>query len=537
MADNKESLTPEQVNQVLNAFNFLEFSNAYRNSYYGSSAGYFTPDIVNQQMQNVNMNPVEVTISGIEDALSNPKDSEQVLRNYATSLENKNMYYKRLARYFPDMASFHMTFDCINIEKDSDFNSKEYKEDLKILDNFTSKFNCKEEFQTVLRQLIRQGVYYCVLRKDESKYCLQELPPDFCKITGRHPYGLLFDFNMRWFIGNYGVDINMYPKIFKKMYRDVFNKTNTNYKPSGKVDDRKSSFVYWHQCSPADGFWMWKISPELATIMPYFSPMFPNLSFNKIARDLQNDKYFIEASKLLVGIIGFNKDSKTGQVANNINITPDILGKFLGVARKGLNKQIGLVALPMDSIETVDFDVSQNNIEMDYLENIASQSVASYNSLFATDKLNSHQSKLASAVDMNFVNALYDMFADFVEYYVNSMTKKYKFKIRFHDMYVPDQQAQVMSNFKDFANLGLVDVQMAARAYDMSPFELMRHLQMTKSMGLDKKLISLANAMNPNGNTKSTNTISAGKVGRPANPLSDNDNTEASWDRGSNDLK
>lgn len=174
---------------------------------------------------------------------------------------------------------------------------------------------------------------------------------------------------------------------------------------------------------------------------------------------------------------------------------------------------------------------------MDYLENIASQSVASYNSLFATDKLNSHQSKLASAVDMNFVNALYDMFADFVEYYVNSMTKKYKFKIRFHDMYIPDQQAQVMSNFKDFAALGIVDVQMAARAYDMSPFELMRHLQMTKSMGFDKKLISLANAMNPNGNTKPTNTISTGKVGRPANPLSDNDNTEASWDRGSNDLK
>lgn len=532
-----EKLSPQEVNQVLNAFNFLEFSNAYKNSYYGNAAGYFTPDIINQQMQNINMNPVEVTISGIEEALSNPKDSEQILRNYATSLENKNMYYKRLARYFPDMASFHMTFDCINIEKDSDFNSKDYKEDLKILDEFSSKFNYKEEFQTVLRQLIRQGVYYCVLRKDQSKYCLQELPPDFCKITGRHTYGLLFDFNMQWFIGNYGVDINMYPKIFKKMYRDVFNHMSTKYKPSGDVDTRHSNFVYWHQCSPADGFWMWKISPELATILPYFSPMFPNLSFNKIARDLQNDKYFIEASKLLVGIIGFNKDSKTGQVANNINITPDILGKFLGVARKGLNKQIGLVALPMDSIETVDFDVSQNNIEMDYLENIASQSVASYNSLFATDKLNSHQSKLASAVDMNFVNSLYDMFADFVEYYVNSMTKKYKFKIRFHDMYIPDQQAQVMSNFKDFAALGIVDVQMAARAYDMSPFELMRHLQMTKSMGFDKKLISLANAMNPNGNAKPTNTISTGKVGRPANPLSDNDNTEASWDRGSNDLK
>ena len=282
---------------------------------------------------------------------------------------------------------------------------------------------------------------------------------------------------------------------------------------------------------------MWKISPELATIVPYFAPMFPNLSFGKIARDLQNDKYFIEASKLLVGIIGFNKDMKSGQVANSINITPDVLGKFLGVARKGLNKQIGLVALPMDSIETVDFDVSQNNIENDYLKNVASQSIASYSSLFATEKLNSHQSKLASAIDMNFVNSMYEMFSDFVEYQVNSRTKKFKFRIHFNDMYIPDQQAQVLSNFKDLSNLGILDVQLAARACDVTPFELMRRLQMSKSMGFDKKLISLSEIISPKSSSTKTGGISTGKVGRPANPLSDNDNTEASWDRGSNELK
>lgn len=264
----------------------------------------------------MNMNPVEITVQQLEQALANPKDSEEILRNYATFAENNNMYYKRLARYFPDMAAFHPTFDCINIEKSSDYNSRQFKNDLKVVDNFLSKFNCKEEFQKVFRQLIRQGVFYSVLRKSDDKYTLQELPPRYCQITGRHSYGLLFDFNMQWFIGNYGVDINMYPKIFKKMYRDVFEQPSQNYDPSKKVDKRNSTFVYWHQCSPMDGFWMWKISPELVTITPYFSPMFPNISYSKIVRGLQNDKYFIQASKLLVGIIGFNKDAKSGQVAN-----------------------------------------------------------------------------------------------------------------------------------------------------------------------------------------------------------------------------
>lgn len=544
--NNNESLSEKEVNQVLNAFDFLTFSNSYRNTYLGSPWGYFTPDTVNRQMQNINMNPVQANIDEIEKALNSPKDSEEILREYAQSFENNNMYYKRLARYFPDMASFHMNFDCINIEKDSEYNSKEFKDDLKILDEFSSKFNYKEEFQMVLRQLIRQGVYYGILRTDESKYCLQELPPDYCKITGRQPYGLLFDFNMYWFIGNYGVDINMYPKVFKKMYRDVFNRTSTLYKPSGKVDKRNSTFVYWHQCSPSDGFWCFKVSPELATILPYFSPMFPNLSFSKIARNLQHDKYFIEASKLLVGIIGFNKDTKSGQVANQINITPDLLGKFLGVARQGLNKQIGLVALPMDSIETVDFDVDSNNIEEDYLSNNAAQSVASYQSLYATEKLNSHQSKLASAIDMNFVNAMYDMFSNFVEYYVNSMTKKYKFRIKFSDMYIPDDQQRITSMFKDYSALGFVDIQMAARAADMNPFEFSRHMKISKAMGIDDLTIVLNQAANgTTGTTKGANNPSVstninktpGKRGRPSEPNSDNDSTEASWDRGSNDLK
>lgn len=484
-------------------------------------------------MQDINMNPVEATINGLEKALANPKESEDILRDYSTFIENNNMYYKRLVRYFSDMAAFHISFDCINIEKESEYNSKQFKQDMTILDNFISKFNSKEEFQKIFRQLIRQGVFYGVLRKSDDKYTIQELPPKFCKITGRHSYGLLFDFNMQWFIGNYGVDIGMYPKIFRKMYRDIFNENSPEYNPSKKVQNRNSRYMYWHQTSPLDGFWAWKISPELATIVPYFSPMFPGFSYSSVIRGLQNDKYFIAASKLLVGIIGFNKDTKSGQVANQVNITPDMLGKFMGVARKGLNKQIGLVALPMDSIQTVDFNESSDNIEVDYTKNLSNQSIASSQMLYTTEKLNSHQSKLASAVDNAFISSCYSMFSNFVEYYVNLQTKKYKFRIRFDDVYTPDDQERVSRLFKDYAQIGIVDVQLAARALDMTPFELSRHMSITKSMGIDKKLISLVNL-----NTQTPG--SSGKVGRPSkqgDPTADNDSTEASWSRESNDLK
>ena len=288
-----ETLSEQQVQDVLNAWNFLEFSNSYRRTYYNN--GYFTPDLINEQMKNVNMNPLEATISSIENALKNPKNSEEILRGYAESMELQNMYYKRLARYFPDMAAFNLTFDVMNVEKDSEFNSKEFKEDLAILDDFCSKFDFKEEFGMVLRQLIRQGVYYGVLRRDCEKYTLQELPANFCKITGRFSHGLLFDFDFNWFFGHYGVDIEMYPKIFKKMYRDIFSrrKMNQDYRPSNPLDSRNSTFVYWHQCSPVDGFWCWKISPEIATIVPYFAPLFPEIGYEPVIRGLQNDYVFV----------------------------------------------------------------------------------------------------------------------------------------------------------------------------------------------------------------------------------------------------
>ena len=145
------------------------------------------------------MNPAEITINGIENALKNPKTSEKILRDYAASLEIQNMYYKRLIRYNADMPCWNLTFDVINAENDKDFKSKEFKEDLRILENFCDKFNFKEEFSMAFRQMLRQGVFYCVLRDEGEKYVLQELPPDFCMITGRHDYGLLFDFNINWF--------------------------------------------------------------------------------------------------------------------------------------------------------------------------------------------------------------------------------------------------------------------------------------------------------------------------------------------------
>ena len=542
----EEKISEQQVQDVLKVWDFMEFSNSYRQAYYDGGS-FATPDTINQQMQDINMNPVEADATKIETALKSPKTSEQILANYAEYLELTNMNYKRMVAYFPNMMAFNLTFYPVGITKESEFKSKEFKQDMAILEDFCSRFDYRQEFSKVARQIFRTGANFVVLRDEGYRYVLQELPASKCKITGRFDYGYLFDFNMDWFINSSGVDIDMYPRVFRRMLRSVYENFDKEYDPTKPVSRRTSTYSFWRQTSPRNGFWCFKIAPELATIVPYYSGIMSAASYQPVIKGLQKDKYFIEASKLLVGIVGMNKDAKSGQVSNQINMTPETLGKFLGVARKGLTRQIKLAALPVDDIKAVDFDVDKSDIDSEYSQTMMKQSVASSDPMYSSQKLNSHQSKLASAIDMNVVDALYPMFADFMEYQINKRTKKYKFRIRFQDMNIPDQKAERKNTWDVFSKVGLVDLQLAARCNDKNMFEYMRSLQLTSSLGVDKFSTFLMPKDDTSNDTttkttKKKNPLEKKPVGRPSNestndPTKDNDSTEASIARGSNDLK
>ena len=73
--------------------------------------------------------------------------------------------------------------------------------------------------------------------------------------------------------------------------------------------------------------------------------------------------------------------------------------------------------------------------------------------------------------------------------------------------------------------MGLVDINLYARATDQNIFEAQRSLQFTKSLGMEKLLTQLQSL---NNQTKET--------GRPEAKDSNNDNTMASDERGSNEL-
>ena len=176
-------------------YDVLEFA---RQAYSGMYPQIFAPDLINSRMKDVNLNPLEATQKGVEKALANPKYSETELIGYSEFFELSSMIYKRMLLYLSGLLSFSVKdIICLNAEE-SDYTKPKYTKDYKIVCDFLDKFNVRQEFSKVMRQLLRKDTSFWVLRDEGQKYTLQELPEQYCMITGRWDYGLLFDFNMQW---------------------------------------------------------------------------------------------------------------------------------------------------------------------------------------------------------------------------------------------------------------------------------------------------------------------------------------------------
>lgn len=215
-----ETITPLTEKEVWDVLKFAEI--AYSG---GLWPGVFTPDLVNARMKDISLSPQAGTAEKINTALSSPKSSEAELIGYTEWQELNSMLFKRTLGYFSGLMAFDWTYVCTNVKEPSEYSSPAYKKDLFMVQDFFDRFNIKQNFKTVLKQMMRAEAFFGVFREDGERFVMQELPQQYCQITGRYEYGLLFDFNMYWF-WQQGVSLEMYPSIFTKMYQRTFNNEN-----------------------------------------------------------------------------------------------------------------------------------------------------------------------------------------------------------------------------------------------------------------------------------------------------------------------
>lgn len=192
-------LTKEQVWDVL----------SFAEALYSQIGGVYTPDILNQNLLNLNNNVQVPTYTKIVKALQDMPNGADVLSSFSQYMEYFDSIYNKVATYKANMLAFDLQYACINATG-VDYSDKEYIEDKARIHKFLNAFPYKNQFRNVVKNLLRSGIYYTWFRdngvnfnknKGNIKYTLQVMPQTYCKMTGYWNDSLpLFDFDMTYFL-------------------------------------------------------------------------------------------------------------------------------------------------------------------------------------------------------------------------------------------------------------------------------------------------------------------------------------------------
>lgn len=477
MEENKENLLTQE--EVWDVVEFARYLNGYSNMM-------LTPDLINSRMKQINLNPIAATEALLTAAMKDPKNHEEELQAFSQSFELVSMVYKRLISYSANMLSFDITYT--SNAKPEDYKLPRYKRDLEIAESFLDKLEYRKEFRAAVRGMLRNDAYFATFFDLGNKYILQELPSDYCKITGRWEGGLLFSFDFTWF-DQPGVDISMYPDWFKKKYLELNSRRKeisynpSSYKPYLPVGERGNSYYMTWVDVPPDVGVCFKLAPELVTRLPYFTPLFNDLVLQPTVRALQQNMNMAEASKMIVGEVPLlNKEAKA-TVRDSIAISPDLLGKFLALVKSGISESVKISAAPLQNFKSIDFE-GNNEMYDSYVRTTLATSGVNTNLIFSSNiKPNVIETQLSLNVDEQLMCSLYEQFEEFIGYQVNLRTKHFKFSFVFEgtDFFI-NRDARYRKAM-DLFDKGIILPQKIAASMRMKPAELRRHMEEASAIG------------------------------------------------------
>lgn len=471
--DNIEIITENEVWDV------IQFARSMSGGLYGTT--YLTPELINSQMRNITLNPMQATQDELDRAMADPKTHELQLQRFSEDFELRSMIYKRLISYLANMLSFDITYT--SNAKSDEYKTPKYKKDLDAIETFLDKFEYKKEFKLVIREMLRNDAYFGCLRDTGGKYVLQELPSEYCKITGKWENGFLFSFNMYWFLQP-GVDVEMYPEFFKKKYKEIWQNSNLpkTYNPHLSPEFRDTTWVYWTDI-PADVGVCFKLSPELATRVPYFTPLFNDLILQTLMRNLQKNMNMAAASKMIIGEVPMlNKEAKA-TVKDSIAISPDLLGKFMALVKSAISESIKMASAPLTDMKGISFDTDSTMYDQ-YLRTALASSGVNSNLIFSSNiKPNAIETQLSLNVDEQMMTLLYEQFNDFIGYTANKFTRNFKFIFAFEgtDFFLSRQER--LENAMTLFDKGIILPQKIAAAMGMKPSQLRKHMEESSAMG------------------------------------------------------
>lgn len=518
-------LNEEQVNVV------LEFSEALRN--YGWTEGFWSPWQSNQLLRDLTGTQITnkdsaKTLENLRKALGNYKENITAIQGYMEFANAYDMLFARTIESYANSLSFDLQVICENIYSPDEYKSNEYIEDKKRINDFLLKFDYKKEFRNVVQQLLLRETYFTWFRKTKwgnkgMKFALQIMPQNKCMLTGYWEKGLLYDFDMSYFLMA-GTDIDGYDPAFKKYYNRVFggNPTIADYRPTNPLNDRNGTYAMWTQTSPEDGAWAFKFNTSDFYSTPFLAPYLKSaLSSDKIEQ-MQYDKDLAEAYAILAGEIETFDTAKSGTQTDQTVFKPNTLAGFMSKAKAGLENSTKLAAMPLKNLKWYQFEDKNPDMYKNNLNTTAGIGTGLSRVIYSTDRMSNAEVEAAMNEVYQTMKPLYYQFSNFMDFFANKLTKKYKFKFIFDGATYRYEREARFDRLSKMADKGIVLSPSAwASAIGMNPVLFENSLMESKASGWTDNLQLLLNA--------NTTAQDSNKLGRPNSDFPD-DSTERNED-------
>jgi len=277
-----------------------------------------------------------------------------------------------------------------------------------------------------------------------------------------------------------GVDIDGFDPAFKRYYNNVFgpeSELKHPYRPINPLSKQDGTFAMWTQTSPEDGSWAFKFDPSNFNTTPFLAPLLKSAIRTEDLAELQYNKDFAGAYAILAGDIRLLDRQKTGDTKDQYAINPKSLGGFMKKVKQGMPKEILAVAMPTENTKMWQYQDSNTNAYSDQIKTTAGSGVSASRMIYSNDRMSNSELENAILTDYNTMKALYSQFSNFLEFFANKLTKKYKFKFVFGGSNYLFEREKRIDKLLKFADKGLVLNSSAfASAFGMRPQDFERSL-------------------------------------------------------------
>lgn len=361
--------------------------------------------------------------------LQSPSSSsnEKSLRDASNYMYISSMHYNRLLNYYAGLytGAYVVSPIAFNAEDAKESFAKQFRKVSKVLELMNIPHMLREEILIALRD----GVFFGVLLSDGKSAFVQQLNPDYCRITSICDGTFLFKID----ITKIASKLEYYPAEFLEMY--------SNYLKTG--DQWQEVPMDISVCLKGDSSIVDFAIPPFAAVMPSLYTIANTEALQETANELKN-------YKMLMGKIPC--DDKGNPVMGD----PEVQ-KYYTHAANALDDNVGLALTPFE-FESFDFDSRGGTSDVDELSN----AVANFWSTAGTSGLlhgkendTSGVTKLAIKNDETYVLGLVQQFERVINRYLKSaFSGSVKFKITILPVTVFNKE-EALKQYKEAASFGI----------------------------------------------------------------------------------